>query len=78
MYLLLQLPPTEGDEQMFASEPRVACVVQPHALLELRALDGGISPGITQPTPLAKMVVGEGDLLPVLFHLDLLISVTQD
>ena len=78
MYLLLQLPPTEGDKQMFASEPRVACVVQPQALLELRALDGGISPGIAQPTPLSEMVMGKGDLLTVLFNLDFVIGVAQD
>ena len=78
MYLLLQLPPTEGDKQMFASEPRVACVVQPHALLELRALDGGISAGIAQPTPLTEMVVGEGDLLPIFFNLNSVIGVAQD
>ena len=58
MYLLLLLPPTEGDKQMFASEPRVTCVVQPQAFLELRPLDTRVGPGITQPTPLAKMVVG--------------------
>ena len=78
MYLLLQLPPTEGDKQMFASEPRVACVVQPQALLELRALDGGISPGIAQSTPLAEMVMGKADLLPILFNLDFVIGVAQD
>ena len=78
MYLLPQLAPTEGDEQMFASEPRVACVVQPQAFLEFSALDGGIGPGITEPTPLAEMVMGKADLLTILCYLDFVIGVAQD
>ena len=78
MYLFLQLTTRQRHEEVFPRKPRVACVVEPQTLLEFCALYGRICSCIAESAPISEIAVGEGDLLPVLFNLDPLITETQD